>query len=285
MTIAATHAAEQERIFELLAQRAIEGLSPGETGELRLLLVRHPQIDPDMFDAAVAWVDIVCTPPVEMPDALKAQLLAQGQAVLKDTTPSKHEDARDGVVVRPAPAFWRRPAPAWLAAAASVVLALGLWMRGPVMVEVPVEVTRIVEVAPQPAAPEFRRASLLQEAHDLQRQSWQVTEGYATLSVEGDVVWSPQRQEGYMRFAGLPANDPQQNQYQLWVFDATRDDSFPVDGGVFDVAPGSAETIVPITTNLAVRKASLFAVTREPAGGVMVSSREELMLVAATDSQ
>jgi hypothetical protein len=43
---------------------------------------------------------------------------------------------------------------------------------------------------------------------------------------------------GVMRLRGLLANDPAVAQYQLWIFDAERDDRFPVDGGVFDVPPG-----------------------------------------------
>jgi len=32
-----------------------------------------------------------------------------------------------------------------------------------------------------------------------------------------------------MRFSGLPANDPQQEQYQLWIFDASRGEDYPID--------------------------------------------------------
>ena len=41
-----------------------------------------------------------------------------------------------------------------------------------------------------------------------------------------------------MRFRGLAANNPTQIQYQLWMFDAERDERYPVDGGVFDVPAG-----------------------------------------------
>ena len=39
-----------------------------------------------------------------------------------------------------------------------------------------------------------------------------------------------------MRFVNLAANDPQQNVYQLWIFDAHQDEKYPVDGGIFNVA-------------------------------------------------
>ncbi len=83
-----------------------------------------------------------------------------------------------------------------------------------------------------------------------------------------------------MRFVGLQANAQETYAYQLWIFDEARDERFPVDGGVFDVPPGSAEVIVPIAPTLDVSRPVLFAVTVERPGGVMVSSRERIALVA-----
>ena len=274
----------EDRLFELLCQRAIEGLSPGETGELRVLLKAHPQVDPNQFDEAAAWVELACLKTEsQMPAALQTRIAEQTVAAL--TGPIDNETSRGGAVVsmdahRTAK---RRAMPAWLAAAASIVIAFALWMRGPEIREVPVEVERIVEVAPQLPPPELRLASLEQQASELVRSSWRLTEDYADLSVDGDVVWSAQDQEGYMVFRGLPANDPTQNQYQLWIFDATRDDSFPVDGGVFDMPADASEVVVPINAGVPVRVATLFAITREKSGGVVVSDREELMLVASVN--
>ena len=53
--------------------------------------------------------------------------------------------------------------------------------------------------------------------------------------MHGEVVWSAAEQRGYLRIAGLPVNDPKARQYQLWIFDARRDERYPVDSGVFDV--------------------------------------------------
>lgn len=50
-----------------------------------------------------------------------------------------------------------------------------------------------------------------------------------------DVVWSTRAQRGVMRLIGLKSNDARRWQYQLWIFDKTRDQRYPVDGGVFDV--------------------------------------------------
>lgn len=98
----------------------------------------------------------------------------------------------------------------------------------------------------------------------------------------GDVVWSPARQQGFMRFRGLATNDPSRSQYQLWIFDADRNDAYPVDGGVFDVpADATGEVLVRIDPRVPVGRATAFAITVEQPGGVVVSSRERLPLLAA----
>ena len=53
----------------------------------------------------------------------------------------------------------------------------------------------------------------------------------------------------------------------------------PVDGGVFDVDSSGSVTI-PIDAKLKVDSPYLFAITVEKPGGVVVSSRERLALVA-----
>jgi hypothetical protein len=97
--------------------------------------------------------------------------------------------------------------------------------------------------------------------------------------VQGDVVWNDELQEGYLRLANMPANDPSRTQYQLWIVDPARDEE-PVDGGVFDIPPGAREVVVPIRAKLAVRSPSAFAITREQPGGVVVS--EGPLLVVAS---
>ncbi|MEM7228940.1 MAG: anti-sigma factor, partial [Planctomycetota bacterium] len=79
---------------------------------------------------------------------------------------------------------------------------------------------------------------------------------------------------------GLEANDPSVMQYQLWIFDAERSADHPVDGGVFDIPAGGGEVIVPIDPKLAVSDATLFAITVEQPGGVVVSARERIVLLA-----
>jgi hypothetical protein len=139
---------------------------------------------------------------------------------------------------------------------------------------------RDVVKMPQTPSPLAARAELLATATDVKTLAWTATKDAAAAGASGDVVWSPSQQKGYMRFVGLAPNDPTKTQYQLWIFDKTRDDKFPVDGGVFDVT-AAGEVIVPISAKLAVVDPTLFAVTVEAPGGVVVSKRERIVVTAA----
>jgi anti-sigma-K factor RskA len=77
-------------------------------------------------------------------------------------------------------------------------------------------------------------------------------------------------------------NVPTVQQYQLWIFDKNQSDKTPVDGGVFDIT-SDQEIIIPIQAKLRVQEAYLFAVTIEKPGGVVVSSRERLPLLATVN--
>ena len=112
------------------------------------------------------------------------------------------------------------------------------------------------------------------------QSAWTATGDPLAPAVAGDVVWDNESQTGYLRFSGLTANDPNQSQYQLWIFDATRDDRFPIDGGVFDVPPGQTEVVIPIRAKLKVNAPAMFAVTVEKPGGVVVSGREHIVALA-----
>jgi hypothetical protein len=54
-----------------------------------------------------------------------------------------------------------------------------------------------------------------------------------------------------------------------------------VDGGVFDVDRETGDVVVPITARLKVVEPTLFAVTIEKPGGVVVSKRERIVVTAA----
>lgn len=124
------------------------------------------------------------------------------------------------------------------------------------------------------------RDSLFASDSSLLQLSWQATADPSALGATGDVTWSARTQRGVMRIAGLAVNDPARWQYQLWIFDRNRDERYPVDGGVFNIESSEEEVLIAVNPNVPVSDATLFAVTVEPAGGVVVSSRERIVLTA-----
>jgi hypothetical protein len=128
------------------------------------------------------------------------------------------------------------------------------------------------------AAPDGLRASLLATSSAV--VGWDRAGDPTGQAAEGDVVWSDSAQAGVMRFRGLAANDASKEQYQLWIFDASRDERYPVDGGVFNVSADSGDVLVRIRPSVPVTKATLFVVTVERPGGVVVSDRSRIALLA-----
>ena len=158
----------------------------------------------------------------------------------------------------------------WVAAAACLVVAVLGWQKA----------GDAAPAVPEVASALDLREKLTREAIDVDRWDWTTTEDEAALFASGYVVWSDDANEGYMTFSGLQPNDEDTFQYQLWIFDSTRPDAYPVDGGIFNVPAGEDEFVVPIDPKIPVRDAALFAVTVEKPGGVVVSDRSRIVVLA-----
>jgi len=265
----------RDRQEKLLVDRALDGLPEEEARELE----RLGAAGEESFDYAAAAVALAALDRAgkaePLPEALAARVLAD--AAGRAATGPARAPARPGPAAR-RPRWDRGRAAGWIAAAAAAVLAIVGWTRPPTVVER----VQVVEVSPPPPrelTPAERRAALLSEAPDVRTAAWSAAADQAARGATGDVVWSPSRQQGYLRIRGLAANDPRVLQYQLWIIDARRDPAQPVDGGVFDVVDG--EVVIPIRAAIRVFEPKLFAVTVERPGGVVVSKRERLVLTAA----
>ncbi len=258
-----TGGAKYERLQELLADEATQGLDAGERRELEQLLGQFPEVDPDELALAAAALDLLAAPAeVELPDLLRAKVTRDAKEFF-----AAHETP---VVVKPPARSGRgarwAAAVGWLAAAAGWILVVFL---------------NYPQSSPDAGA---LRTALMDAAADARPIAWSATEDRAAVGATGDVVWSDRRQQGFMRFSGLAANDPAESQYQLWIFDSERDDAHPVDGGVFDIPAGVDEVVVPIRAALPVGEAKMFAVTIERPGGVVVSKRERIAVLAQVEA-
>lgn len=293
-----------ERLEELLVERAVRTVSDAEQSELAALLGRHPEVDADGFDraaaaAALAFLAEEGDLEEELPGSLRQQIRGAAVDHLPAPRPMRTASfAKAATDVAPTPLppptpFRRREevaeprsgagtALAWLAAAAALLVAvIGWWPRITAPTGEPIETAQQVEQV-EPAAPTV--VEQLAGATDLTVTPWSATEDAAAAGAGGEVAWSDSLQAGYMRIRGLAANDPAREQYQLWIFDGRRDDRYPVDGGVFDIPAEGDEVIVPIDAKLPIAAPVLFAVTVEPPGGVVVSSRERIVLAAQPEA-
>lgn len=257
-----------DRIIDLLAGVNAGGLDAAERQELDTLLSQLPPAERALADAAAADFDRLSGATIAhwsieskpLPADARARLLAKGvQTISPAARPTTNTKA---------PGMRPREMVAWLTAAASLAFAAFTW-----------------NMPPAPPAPSWQaRVNLLQQA-ETQTVAWSTTEDKDAKGVSGDIVWNNKEQRGYMRFKGLAANDPRVQQYQLWIFDKGREGEFPVDGGVFDISqatqdPTSGDLVVPVQPKLLVKDPALFAVTIEIPGGVVVTKKERLLLLA-----
>jgi len=248
-----------ERLLELLCDRALTGLSPAEESELATLSSEYPGTSTTTLDLVASSVDLALLRGRLEP--MPASLAQKIENAASTVTPLRRPESTRRDFVR-----WS----GWVAAAASLALAVAAWRW------------RIPGgSATATKSPAEERQALLARA-DAKRIDWKATPDPAAREVSGDVVFSVAEQRGYMRFKGLAANNPTQQQYQLWIFDKTQDERFPIDGGVFDVDAKTGDVIVPIRAKLRVTEPTLFAVTIERPGGVVVSKRERIVVTAAS---
>ena len=172
----------------------------------------------------------------------------------------------------------------WTFAAASL-LALALFIRQSTNSEqVSPENTAVNELEPsidmvEKIMPndELMKKFLGSSPEDLLTLSWTPVDN---KNVTGEVFWSDQRQSGFMTLNGLEINDPQQKQYQVWIYDTEANEQRPITGGVFDVSE-TGRYIVPIAPLSPVKEAVQFAITSEQPGGVEVTDRKRVSTVAS----
>ncbi len=250
-----------DRWEDLHVARLLFGLSPEEQVEYEALARTMPAETGDEFERLiakidVAWADSKALPP-HLRESIRAKAIAEIMQARQNTSPLSD-------ISRP-PSRQMNLLP-WAIAAACLVVSF-----------VTLTANRNPPVVPQDFAE--MRANLLSSAKDLIELKW--ADGPTPVAgAEGDIVWSHALQQGYMRFHGLTVNVPTTEQYQLWIFDKNQSEKTPVDGGVFDIT-STGDVIVPIHSKLHVANAYLFAVTIEKPGGVVVSSRDRLPLLAA----
>lgn len=279
----------KEKMLNLLADRAVFGLTPEENSELEKLLEQYPSYAADSsFELAAAAISLSNLEiESELPPNLEAGILRQAE---NHFSTIGEESKRVDFAAAPSAASGfensgdKAQAPWWswlgwgLAAAACVALIVNIWQNR----VAPGEVAKTPETTKTPApllTDAQKREQLIAQATDLARAEWAEANPKDEIQASGDIVWSAATQKGFMRFRNLPVNDKSKETYQLWIFDENQSDKTPVDGGIFDVNE-NGEIIVPINAKLNIKSPKMFAVTREKAGGVVVSDRTKIVAIA-----
>jgi len=256
-----------QRLASLEADATYRHLDDAEQTEVAALRGDSATDDDGAMERAAAAVAGVVVAHEVMPEPVRERLIDRWYRWPGVTRPRAEDPRRDH---RVAGERSTRLAAYWIAAAGIVLAIIGWWPT-------------ISEQWNGAATPDERLQSLLASNAEVIRADWQAGGALKDGAVSGELVWSNQRQKGFMVLGNVPANDPQESQYQLWIFDAERE-QYPVNGGVFNVPADEGSPVIPIDPDVRVNKPTLFAVTREPPGGVVVSDQERIVLTAEPGS-
>lgn len=284
---------QKEMLDDLLVKRVTEGLSADEQQRLDSFDKETVKLELRALEKTAAAIGMASVEIEPMPEHIFARIASAAPATLKNK-----EAEFDGGTTIPAIAptftaddvFEKKPRSfifgllGWVAAAILLAV-LGVQIYNGRFNQQP---ERTTVALPSPTAttePDMaqQRDELLRSAPDVVSATWSPG-NMKDVKVTGDIVWSDQKQQGYMRFHGLPANDAAKTCYQLWIFDKTQDEATPIDGGIFDVS-SNGDLIIPIHASLRAESPQMFALTIERHGGVMVSKKEKIAALAKVVTQ
>ena len=272
-----------EKLRDLLADRATVGLSEEEASQLDELLGSLDEAE--SFELAAAAIALAETKMEPLPAGLEAKLARSADEYFGSAKEEIHESIHD----QPTQAFkWEEPKPSrsffdwfgWAAAAmACVALGFTIFFYQDQITDLQARVGQLSATpTPSPSLAELRDR-MKASGGPIAQAEWTKGNVKETEGVTGEVVWSDAEQKGYMTFRGLPVNDANLQAYQLWMFEDANLEPYPKDGGVFNVT-ANGEVIIPINAKLRTVNPKAFAITIEKPGGVVVSDRTKIALLA-----
>jgi hypothetical protein len=284
---------KEELLYDLLTAKAIYGLDGSDEKTLAEFDLNRLEAEFAALELTAAAISVAgCEIDEPLPAHLYSKILKSYEVSNEPATAALSE-----TVAEPAGEAWPRAerepversegGAGWfgwlgwgLAAAASIALAVNVFN----------DRTPVQEVAKQEPPKQERvlsqaelRDQLIASGARVVKATWGTGNVKDIKEISGEVVWSDEKQTGYMTFRGLPVNDRTNEQYQLWIFEDAKLEAHPKDGGVFDIS-SEGEVIVPINAKLMTRAPKVFAITIEPPGGVVVSKREKIAALAKVET-
>ena len=253
---------EKQILICLLALSAVERLSTEDQKQLSQLLAKYPDFSRDEFEetAALSQIGFYLTDHTaheKLPSELRNRIL---EAYENSTSSEKNNLALSifSLLLK----TFIKPTYAW---GITAMLFIGLSYS---MISFKTYENNYRYLP-------LKKMVLQNTANDLMQYPWYVkTSDFE--NVKGDMIWSNEKQKGFIKITGMPMNDPTQNQYQIWIVDPIKYKN-PVDGGVFDITKSDRELIIPINPKLPISNARGFAISLEQPGGVVISSQPLLL--------
>lgn len=278
------------RLIDLMVEDATQGLTPQDEAELSAAIAQDELVraEAEAYAMAATAIELSLSQSQRaeaLPDALRKKLIA---------TATRHVQAdASAPVLKLNPSTTDKPA---APAAAPFSFTDGRMFGWYAAIAALVALAFVLTFEPTPQQTNDPVPTLAEQYDALANDADTITAAWgfnadggdpAYANTTGQVIWNADEQTGYMKLAGLPVNDPDQFQYQLWIVDASRDPKIEntnrVDGGVFDIT-AQGEVIVPINAKLLARNAAAFAITVEAPGGV-VESKGPLQVLAAVEQK
>jgi Anti-sigma-K factor rskA len=275
---------DQEMFYDLLAAKAVYGLDEAEQRDLDGIDAANVEPELRSLEMAVAAIGIAGLSRIEpLPAHLYSRIAANapgfiGLNTIVSASPSSTPYEAAESSTRGSWFGWL----GWAAAAAAcLALAANIYFTQ-FRPGFDSAATPPITV-PQPPTLAQLRDEFIRSTADITKASWAAGNVKDVKQVTGDIVWSDEKQAGFMRFRGLPVKGAPEYCYQLWIFDTTQDKATPIDGGIFDVT-ADGEIIVPINAKLPAARPYQFALTIERHGGVVVSDRENIAALAVVET-
>jgi len=296
-----------QRLHDLLSEQATAGLSDSDQLELQQLLAENASLQREGYELAAAAIDLALAPPSGTPlpervrrgALMKSTMEAEPENEIEPAVYRLSDDnvlAKRHVVGTAVASQFAESAPieptlppeppgkmGWAIALAIIGVAFLTYAAGrssgaKTKKNSPREPAAVVSI--DSPTPTDACDTLISETPDVITLTWSSSD--ATLGdVSGDVRFSTKSQQGCLSLTGLPRLDLTQAVYQLWIIDADRQGP-PVDAGLFEVS-GRVTTAerIPFTPKLKVTNPIVFAITREPPGGVVTSKNQPIIVAKA----
>ena len=288
---------QKELFFDLLTKKAVYGLDEAEQLELDRLDTGNAEAEFRSLELTTAAINLAA---IEIDEPMPAHLFAkiaanaaqfvgspaieaEPQAAVEEPWPPAEAPiyTSDEIFEKKGPASWF----GWLGWAAAGLACIALVINIALTRTQPTEIANVPTVeTPQIKSYAQMREEMLASTARMVRATWAAGNIKDLKEVSCDVVWSDEKQAGYMGFRGLAKNDTSKETYQLWIFDKTQDKATPIDGGTFDI-PADGEVVIPINAKLKASGAEMFAITVEKPGGVVVSKREKIAALAKVETK